>query len=335
MSIESMLPSNHLILCHRLLFLPSVLPSINVFSSESALLIRWPKYWSFSISPSSEYSGLISFRIDWFDLLAVQGALKSLLQHHSLKASILWHSAFFIVQLSHLYMRLCDTIRENNFKMMLDILIIQVTPFQGKFHHPFTFFSVSHESPGSSPPAPSSFLWPCDLFSDIPPQEPNPKCCHFTREQGKQLIFLSFSSRQYLHLHRLNQVVLLQEDHSFSGGILSWAWEGAQSGPLQDGGELGCSTKSEALYTGASYLNSLAWCSTSVNKSLILALCFSTLGQWPSAGETGYKILISSILGVTRWGLAAYKPSRRLVPTQGLYLCDRNLCAGASLGAQW
>ena len=98
--------SNHLILCRPFLLLLSIFPSIRVFSSESVLPIRWPKYWSFSfnISPSNEYSGLISFRIDWFDLLAVQGTLKSLLQHHSSKASVLQHSAFFTVQLSHLYM---------------------------------------------------------------------------------------------------------------------------------------------------------------------------------------------------------------------------------------
>ena len=105
-SIESMMPSSHLILCHPPLLLPSIFPSIRVFSNESALLIRWPKYWSFSlsISPSNEYPGLISFRMDWLDLLAVQGTLNSLIQHHSSKASILWHSAFFIVQLSHPYM---------------------------------------------------------------------------------------------------------------------------------------------------------------------------------------------------------------------------------------
>src|SRR5574340_58839 len=103
MFIESVMPSNHLILCHPFLLLPSIFPSIRVFSKESALHIRWPNYWSFSISPSNEYSGLISFMIDWSDLLAVQGTLKSL-QHHSSKASILWHSAFFIVQLSHTYM---------------------------------------------------------------------------------------------------------------------------------------------------------------------------------------------------------------------------------------
>ena len=101
MSLESVLPSNRFILCHPLLLLPSIFPSIRVFPSESALRIRWPKYWSFSfsISPTNEYSGLISFRIDWFDLLAVQGTLKSLLQHHSSKASIFCHSAFFMVQL--------------------------------------------------------------------------------------------------------------------------------------------------------------------------------------------------------------------------------------------
>ena len=106
MSIKSVMPSNHLILCQLLLLLPSIFPSIRVFSSESVLRIRWPKYWSFSfsISPSNEYSELISFRIDWCDLLAVQGTLKSLLQHHSSKASIPPCSAFFMVQLSHLYM---------------------------------------------------------------------------------------------------------------------------------------------------------------------------------------------------------------------------------------
>ena len=105
MSIESVMPSNHLILCRPLLLLPSIFSSITVFSNESVLCIRWPKYWSFnfSISPFNEYSGLISFRIDWLDLLAVQGTLKSLLQHHSSKVSILWHSAFFMVQLSHPY----------------------------------------------------------------------------------------------------------------------------------------------------------------------------------------------------------------------------------------
>ena len=109
MSIESVMPSNHLVLCHPLLLLPSIFPSIRVFS---VLRIRWPKYWSFSfsISPFNEYSGLIFFRMDWLDLLAVQGILKSLLQHHSSKASILWHSSFFTVQLSNPYMTTGKTI---------------------------------------------------------------------------------------------------------------------------------------------------------------------------------------------------------------------------------
>ena len=106
MSIELVMPSNHLILCRPLLLLPSIFPKIRVFSNQSVLRISWPKYWSFSfnINPSNEHPGLISCRMDWLDLLAVQGTLKSLFQHHSSKASILWHSAFFIIQLSHPYM---------------------------------------------------------------------------------------------------------------------------------------------------------------------------------------------------------------------------------------
>ena len=112
MSIESVMPSNHLILCRPLLLLPSIFPNIRVFSNESALHIRWPKYWScsFNISPSNEHPGLISFRMDWLDLLAAQGTLKSLLQYHSSKASILQHSGFFIVQLSHPYITTGKTI---------------------------------------------------------------------------------------------------------------------------------------------------------------------------------------------------------------------------------
>ena len=103
MSIESVMPSSHLILCHPLLLLPSIFPNIRVFSNKSALHIRWLKYWSFSISPSNEHPGLVSFRLDWLNLLAVQGTLKSLLQHHSSKASVLWHSAFFTVQLTSIH----------------------------------------------------------------------------------------------------------------------------------------------------------------------------------------------------------------------------------------
>ena len=112
MSIESVMPSNHLILCRPLLLLPSIFPIITVFSKESVLCISWPKYWSFSssISPLDEYSGLISFRTDWLDLLGVQGTLKYLLQHHNLKASILWHSAFFMVRFSYPYMTSGKTI---------------------------------------------------------------------------------------------------------------------------------------------------------------------------------------------------------------------------------
>ena len=128
MSTESVMPSNHLILCHPLLLLPSIFPSIRVFSNESALHIKWPKYWSFSfsISPSNEYPGLIFFRIDWLDLLAVQGTRKSLLQHHSSKASILWCSAFFTVQLSHLYMTTGKTIaltRQNFVGKVMSLLL--------------------------------------------------------------------------------------------------------------------------------------------------------------------------------------------------------------------
>ena len=104
------MPSNHLILCCFLLYMPEIFPNITVFSNKSAVHIRWPKYWSFSFSPSNEYSGLISFRIDWFDLLAIQGTLKNLLQHHSLKASFLWCTAFFMVQISHPYMTTEKTI---------------------------------------------------------------------------------------------------------------------------------------------------------------------------------------------------------------------------------
>ena len=128
MSIESVMPSNHLMLCHPLL-LPSIFPSIRIFSNELALRIRWPKYWSFSfnISPSNEYSGLISFRMDFLDLLAVQGTLKSLLQHHSSKASILWCSAFFIVQLSLPYMTTGKTIALTRWTLVGKVMSLLLT----------------------------------------------------------------------------------------------------------------------------------------------------------------------------------------------------------------
>ena len=120
------MPSNHLILCHPLLLLPSIFPSIRVFSSESVLHIRWPKYWSFSfnISPTNEHTGLISVRMDWLDLLAVQGTLKSLLQHHSSKASIPWHSAFFIVQLSHPYVTTGKTIVLTSWTFLGKVIVL-------------------------------------------------------------------------------------------------------------------------------------------------------------------------------------------------------------------
>ena len=134
MSIESVMLCNHLILCHPLLLLPSIFPSIRVFSKELVLCIRWPKYWSFnfSISPSNEYSGLISFKIDWLDLLAVQGTLKSFLQHHSSKASVLQRSAFFIVQLSHPYMttgKIIALTRQSSVGKVMSLL------FKDIFHH--------------------------------------------------------------------------------------------------------------------------------------------------------------------------------------------------------
>ena len=152
MSIESVMPSNHLILCHPFLLLPSIFPSIRVFSKESILHIRWPKYWSFSfsISPSNEHSGLISFRTDWLDLLTAQGTLKSPLQHHSSKPSVLWCWAFFIIQLSHPYMITGKTIALTRWTfvdkvmsllfIMLSRLVITFLPrtvfsFHGYSHH--------------------------------------------------------------------------------------------------------------------------------------------------------------------------------------------------------
>ena len=126
MSIELVMPSNHLILSHPFFLLPSIFPSIRVFSNESVLRIRWPKYWRFSISPSNEYSGLISFRLDWLDLLVVLGTRKSLLQHHSSKASILQHSAFFIVQFLHPYMTIGKTIA-----LTIQTFVSKVMPLLG------------------------------------------------------------------------------------------------------------------------------------------------------------------------------------------------------------
>ena len=151
MSIELVMPSNHLILCHPFRLLPSIFPSIRVFSNESVLHIRWPKYWSFSfsMSPSNEYSGLIYFRIDWWDLLAVQGTLESLLQHHSSKASILRHSAFFIVQLSHPYMTTGKTIALTRWtffgkvmSLLFSMLSKVITAFLPRSQASFNFMAV-------------------------------------------------------------------------------------------------------------------------------------------------------------------------------------------------
>ena len=151
MSIEFMMPSNHIILCHSLLLPPSIFPSNRVFSNESVLRIRWPKYWSFSfnISPSNEYSGLISFRMDWLDLLVVQGTLKSLLQHHSSKASIFQHSIFFIVQFSHPYMTTGTTIAltrwifaGKDMSLLFNMLSRLVMTFISRSKHFFTFMAA-------------------------------------------------------------------------------------------------------------------------------------------------------------------------------------------------
>ena len=147
MSIKSVIPSNYLILYHSLLLLPSIFPNIRVFSNESVLRIRWPKYWSFSfnISPSIEHPGLISFRMEWLDLLAVQGTLKSLLQHHSSKASILWHSAFFIVQVSHPYMITGRTIALTRWTFVgkvMYLLFNMLSRFSSKEQGSFNFMAA-------------------------------------------------------------------------------------------------------------------------------------------------------------------------------------------------
>ena len=150
------MPSNHLILC-RLLLLPSIFPSIRVFSNESALHIRWPKYWSFSfnISPFNEHPGLISFRMEWLDLLAVQGTLKSLLQHHSSKVSIFRHSAFFIVQLSHPYMTTGKTIALTRWTFIDEVMSLLFN-MPSQFSHSVVSNSLRpHESQHARPPSPS------------------------------------------------------------------------------------------------------------------------------------------------------------------------------------
>uniref|UniRef100_A0AC11D0B9 Uncharacterized protein n=1 Tax=Ovis aries TaxID=9940 RepID=A0AC11D0B9_SHEEP len=158
MSIELVMPSNHLILCYPLLLLPSIFPSISVFSNELALHIRWPKYWSFSfkISPSNEHLGLISFRMDWLDLLAVQGTLKSLLQHHSSKASILQRLAFFTVQLSHPYMTTGKTIALTRWTFVGKVMSLLLNMLSGLV---ITFLPRSKRLLISWLQSPSALIW--------------------------------------------------------------------------------------------------------------------------------------------------------------------------------
>ena len=178
MSIKSVMPSNHLILWHPLLLLPSIFLSSRVFSSESALRIRWPKHWSFSFSssPSNEHPGLISFRMDWLDLLAVQGTLKSLLQHHSSKASILQHSAFFTVQLSHPYMIAGKTIALTRWtfvgkvmSLLLNMLSRLVITFLPRSKHLLISWLQSPSSVTLEPP--KNKVWCCFQFSHLYPMK--------------------------------------------------------------------------------------------------------------------------------------------------------------------
>ena len=177
MSIESVRPSNHLILCHPLLLLPSVFPNIRVFSNESVLHIKWPKYWyfSFNISPFSEYSGLISFRMDRLDLLAVQRALKSLLQHHSSKASILWHSAFFIVQLSHPYMTTGKTIALIKWTFVGKVMSLLLNMLSRLV---ITFLPRSKHLLISWLQSPSAVIWEPKKIKSVTASIVSPSICH-------------------------------------------------------------------------------------------------------------------------------------------------------------
>ena len=197
MSIKSMMPFNHLILCRPLLLLPSVFPSIRVFSKESVLHIRWPKYWSFSISPSGflqEYSGLTSFRIDWPDLLAVQGTLKSLLQHHNSKASILRCSAFFMVQLSHPYMTIGKTIALTRWTF-----VGKVTPLLFNMLPTFiiVFLPRSKRLLISWLRSPSAVILEPKKIKSVAVSIVSPSTCHkVTGQDAKIFIFLMLSSKQ-------------------------------------------------------------------------------------------------------------------------------------------
>ena len=187
MSMESVMPSNHLILCRPILLLPSIFPSIRVFSKESALCIRWPKYWSFSfnISPSNEYSGLISFRMDWLDLLAVQGTLNSLLQHYSSKASILRPSDFFIVQLSHPYMTTGKTIaltRQTFVSKVMSLL------FNMLFRLVITFLPRSKHLLISRLQSPSAVILEPPQIKSVTVSIVSPSICHEVMELDAMIL---------------------------------------------------------------------------------------------------------------------------------------------------
>ena len=186
MPIESVMPSNHLIVCHPIIPLPSIFPSIRVFSHESVLPIRWPKYWSFkfSISPSNEYSGLISFRIDWFDLLAFQGTLESLFQQHSLKASILHHSAFFMVQLSHPYVT-----TGKNRALTIRTFVSKVTSLHFTLSRfVIAFFPRNKRLLISWLQLPSTVIWKPEKMKSVTVSIVSPSICH----EGMQLDAMIF-----------------------------------------------------------------------------------------------------------------------------------------------
>ena len=187
------MPFNHLILCHPLLFLPSIFPSIRVFSSESALHIRWPKYWSFSfsISPSNEYSGLTSLRMVWLDLLVVQGTLKSLLQHHSSKASILWHSAFFIVQLSHPYMTTRKTIALTRWTFVGKVMSLL---FNMKSRFVIAFFPRSKPLLNSWLQSPSAVILEPPKIKSVTVSTVSPCICHEVMGPDAMILVLSMLS---------------------------------------------------------------------------------------------------------------------------------------------
>ena len=216
MSIESVMPSNHLILCRPLLFLPSIFPSIREFSNESVLRIRWPRYWSFSfsISPSNEYSGLISFRKDWLDLLAVQGTLKSLLYHHSSKASILRHSAFFIVQLSHPYMSTGKTIALTRWTFVGKVMSLLLNTLSRLF---ITFLPRSKGLLISWLQSPSAVILEPQKIKSVTVSTVSPSICHEVMgPDAMVLVFLMLSFKPTFALSSFTFIKRL-----FSSSLLS------------------------------------------------------------------------------------------------------------------